>query len=169
MSVKLAFFAGLIGLAGCGESAASGGIQDAGANQETDAASSPPRVEVGTGASRFEPLQTDDILTAVFGPQGGHHYFGAAKLYAVDPSTRRRFAFTVTDLDQDRVIATAERDLVPQAQADASIAIYSIQLVLEDCEPTRNARLALLVTVDDDEGRPLTDRREVQGDDRCDQ
>ncbi len=52
---------------------------------DRDAAGAMPRVELGTGTSRFEPLpETGAELELVGGPQGGFHVFVTARIHDLD-------------------------------------------------------------------------------------
>jgi len=51
-----------------------------------DAAPTGPRVELGTGTTRFEPISRDGApeLSLVLGPQGGWHIHASTRLYEMD-------------------------------------------------------------------------------------
>ena len=46
----------------------------------------PPLVEIGTGASRFEPLEDGQSMPLVAGAQGGFHLWISARARGIDPS-----------------------------------------------------------------------------------
>jgi hypothetical protein len=43
-----------------------------------------PRLELGTGLTRFEPLVDGEAVPIVFGVQGGHHIWGGVRAIGLD-------------------------------------------------------------------------------------
>ena len=39
----------------------------------------PPKIEIGTGETAFEPLEDGDTIYIVYGPQGGYHFNGSLR------------------------------------------------------------------------------------------
>lgn len=79
------------GLLGCGDDATTSpmpGPPDASADAMTmqDATPSGPRVELGTGTTRFEIISDDGAqeLPLVLGPQGGWHIHASVRLHEID-------------------------------------------------------------------------------------
>lgn len=70
----------------------------------------PPLVEIGTGASRFEPLEDGQSMPLVAGAQGGFHLWISARARGIDPSDVH---LTVVSSYGDRSFRTSDRSFLP--------------------------------------------------------
>ena len=50
-----------------------------------EAADHSPTARIGTGVKTFESIDDDDVLPAIWGPQGGHHVWGSVMVTGLNP------------------------------------------------------------------------------------
>ncbi|MBT8493344.1 MAG: hypothetical protein KJO07_09835 [Deltaproteobacteria bacterium] len=78
----------------------------------------PPRVELGSGESSFEPLVDGDEIEVVLGPQGGYHLVGSARVGGIDPGNPN-------DLGDSDNPTTTFRVFVGSSRFDAMASTYT--------------------------------------------
>jgi hypothetical protein len=82
-----------------------------------------PRIEVGTGATRFDalPVTLPDggipSVEIVFGPQGGYHIWGAIRAHEMAKDVK--VVYTLKDVESGELISTNDYELSLTPNGDA--------------------------------------------------
>jgi hypothetical protein len=141
------------------------GASDTGGPCQQAAAS----VEIGTGDSTFVSLAEDDPVIMVHGPQGGWHMLGSVRVRHTTPVVNIRF---LIETEASEIIADNNLNVLLIDEGDcqglypgmyAYLDVGALSVGENDTPPEllSYARLRMIGTVTDQQGRVATDERWV--------
>src|SRR5262245_6033577 len=120
-----------------------------------DAAMMIGEVEIGTGATKFEPLTEGATVTITRGPQGGgalggYHVFGAARVRGFRPNSLK-VDFTTTSTSGE--LLGERHSLITFAETADGIATWGVSVIFHDCcRAEGDTPIIMHVEVDEDPG-----------------
>lgn len=161
--------AAAFGAAACG-AGEDAGPADAGSGaidaEASDGARIIGEVELGTGATKFEPVLEGQSLDITRGPQGGgalggYHLFGGARVRGFRPNSLA-VEFTMTDPETEEVLGKRSA-VITFADRDGEITTSGVAVIFFDCCRAEGEKLVKLrVTVDEAPGAFGSDERIVR-------
>jgi hypothetical protein len=156
----------IVALSGCGGAPPPdlGGAPDAGLSADATApAATPTEVEVGTGEDGFAPVEVDQAIDPVLGPQGGgrfegYHVTSAVRTRGLD-RTMARVTFRL--LAEDGAEVGRQVRVFDLERRGADLVAYGVRPRLTDCCLVAGKPMTMAVEVIDREGREGRDERRV--------
>lgn len=174
-----------LSLAACGDDGSSepsdASLRDAAAadassddgGEASDASTSGPRVQVGTGQDAFESLSDGDPVAFFLGPQtsgdplGGYHVWGAVRGEGLNPAGAA-VGFELLDRSSSEVLgASATRRINLVSDGAGGQVAYGFPTILADCCAVRGRALRFRVQVVDGDQRSFSDELDVVGASDC--
>ena len=140
-------------------------------SNSTDAGSTAPHVEIGTGETSFQSIMMNQEFALVLGPQGtgrlaGYHLWGGVRARNMDSSGRVNLIFTVTRTSDELEVAKRQWDkmLQPSVLGDE---FYALPIIMTDCCEVRGQDLRIELTATDISGQTASNSMDIRAGGIC--